>query len=143
MNFQTHPKLLTPIDFNEIREVTNKMQKQISYGMLDSPSWDIVRTSKLAAQIYAPIGTNMSLGDYVRVCRTFIEVFKWAEDEAKGSLGTHSDTEESERFARDRLTYISRTRSLLKVWIDLKHSDHNILMGLLLSNTKMICPNLV
>lgn len=91
------------------------MQKQISFGMLDSPSWDIIRTSKLAAQIYAPLGTTMSLGDYVRVCRSFIEVFKWAEDEVKGSMGTHSDTEESEGVAKDRMEYIVAARRILKV----------------------------
>ena len=75
----------------------------------------IIRTSKLAAQIYAPLGTTMSLGDYVRVCRTFIEVFKWAEDENKGSLGTHSDTEEGESVAKDRMEYIMTARRILKV----------------------------
>jgi hypothetical protein len=30
----------------------------------------------MATPIYAPLGTAMSLGDYVRVTRTFLEVFK-------------------------------------------------------------------
>ncbi len=33
----------------------------------------------MAARIYAPIGTEMSLGDYVRVVRTFLDAFKLAE----------------------------------------------------------------
>ena len=33
----------------------------------------------MAARIYAPIGTEMTLGDYIRVVRTFLEAFKLAE----------------------------------------------------------------
>lgn len=32
----------------------------------------------MATPIYAPLGTGMSLGDYVRVTRTFLELFKAA-----------------------------------------------------------------
>ena len=32
----------------------------------------------MATPIYAPLGTTMSLGDYVRVTRTFLELFKAA-----------------------------------------------------------------
>lgn len=32
--------------------------------------------ARLAAPIYAPLGTSMGLGDYVRVVRTFLEAFK-------------------------------------------------------------------
>lgn len=32
----------------------------------------------MATPIYAPLGTAMSLGDYVRVTRTFLELFKAA-----------------------------------------------------------------
>ena len=38
----------------------------------------MVRIAKLAAQVYAPLGTGMSLGDYVRVSRVFLEGFKMA-----------------------------------------------------------------
>ncbi|KAL0956352.1 hypothetical protein HGRIS_002502 [Hohenbuehelia grisea] len=74
-----NPELLKPIDFNEIRSLTSQMHRTLSYGTIDSPSWKLVRTSKLAARIYAPLGTRMSLGDFVRVTRTFIEAFKLAD----------------------------------------------------------------
>ena len=32
----------------------------------------------MATSIYAPLGTAMSLGDYVRITRTFLELFKAA-----------------------------------------------------------------
>lgn len=37
--------------------------------------------------MYAPLGTRMALGDYVRVVRAFVEAFKWAADEGKGEAG--------------------------------------------------------
>jgi hypothetical protein len=54
------------------------MHRQIATGTFDSPSWDFIRTAKMATSTYAPLGTAMSLGDYVRVTRTFLESFKAA-----------------------------------------------------------------
>jgi glycerol-3-phosphate O-acyltransferase/dihydroxyacetone phosphate acyltransferase len=54
------------------------MHRQIATGTFDAPSWDFIRTAKMATSIYAPLGTAMSLGDYVRVTRTFLESFKVA-----------------------------------------------------------------
>ncbi|KAJ6500068.1 hypothetical protein C8R47DRAFT_1257284 [Mycena vitilis] len=73
-------ELLAPVDYMNIRTLTAQMHDQISSGTIDSPSWDLVRVSKLAARIYAPLGTRMSLGDHVRVVRIFVEAFKAAED---------------------------------------------------------------
>ncbi|KAF8210471.1 hypothetical protein K438DRAFT_1916849 [Mycena galopus ATCC 62051] len=77
---KTHPELLAPIDYDNIRSLTAQMYEQISSGTIDSPSWDLVRVAKLAARIYAPLGTRMTLGDHVRVVRTFLEAFKAADD---------------------------------------------------------------
>jgi glycerol-3-phosphate O-acyltransferase/dihydroxyacetone phosphate acyltransferase len=52
------------------------MHQVISSGTIDSPSWTLIRTAKLAARMYAPLGTYMSLGDHVRVIRAFLEAFK-------------------------------------------------------------------
>jgi hypothetical protein len=54
------------------------MHRQIATGTFDAPSWDLIRAAKMATSIYAPLGTTMSLGDYVRVTRTFLELFKAA-----------------------------------------------------------------
>ncbi|OBZ70958.1 hypothetical protein A0H81_09023 [Grifola frondosa] len=74
-----NPELLGPVDYSEIRALTAKMHQQISSGTLDAPSWKLIRNAKLAAGIYAPLGTTMSLGDYVRVVRVFLEAFKLAD----------------------------------------------------------------
>lgn len=60
--------------------MTVQLHDKISSGTFDAPSWDYIRTAKLAAQIYAPLGTMMSLGNYVRISRSFLEVFKAHED---------------------------------------------------------------
>ncbi|GLB37645.1 putative phosphate acyltransferases [Lyophyllum shimeji] len=74
-----HPELLAPVDYNHIRQITAQMHQAISSGTIDSPTWDLVRTAKVALRIYAPLGTRMSLGDYVRGIRTFLDAFKLAE----------------------------------------------------------------
>ncbi|KAJ7924990.1 hypothetical protein B0H13DRAFT_2229900 [Mycena leptocephala] len=84
---KTHPELLTPVDYMNIRSLTAQIYNQISSGTFDSPSWDLVRVGKLAARIYAPLGTRMTLGDHVRVVRTFLEAFKAAAED-------HPDDEE-------------------------------------------------
>jgi glycerol-3-phosphate O-acyltransferase/dihydroxyacetone phosphate acyltransferase len=73
---QSNAELLAPVDYVHIRSITAQMHQQISCGTIDSPSWDLVRIAKLAARIYAPLGTRMSLGDHVRVVRTFLEALK-------------------------------------------------------------------
>ncbi|KAF9263377.1 hypothetical protein L218DRAFT_902476 [Marasmius fiardii PR-910] len=71
-----NPELLKPVDFGAIRALTAQLHQTISHGTLDGPSWGVIRTSKLAARVYAPLGTGMSLGDHVRVVRTFLDAFK-------------------------------------------------------------------
>jgi glycerol-3-phosphate O-acyltransferase / dihydroxyacetone phosphate acyltransferase len=72
---QDHPELLKPINYANIRQLTENMRQQISRGTMDTPSWDILRSAKCAANIYAPLGTRMSLGDYVRLVKAYIDVF--------------------------------------------------------------------
>lgn len=69
------------------------MHQQIGSGTLDAPSWRLHRVAKLAARIYAPLGTQMSLGDYVRIVRTFLEAFKLAELARNGEVLSGSDNE--------------------------------------------------
>jgi glycerol-3-phosphate O-acyltransferase / dihydroxyacetone phosphate acyltransferase len=64
------------VNHDHIRLVTAQMHRQIATGTFDAPSWGLIRAAKMATPIYAPLGTAMSLGDYVRVTRAFLEVFK-------------------------------------------------------------------
>jgi len=71
-----NPELLAPLDFNNIRLLTSRMQQMISSGTIDSPSWELVRIAKLANRMYAPLGTLMTLGNYVRGIRCFVDALK-------------------------------------------------------------------
>lgn len=82
------------------------MQTQISAGTIDAPSWDTVRVSKLAARMYAPLGTQMTLSDFVRVWRIFADTLsgnkgmrRWKESqepaEWSSSVSTQGDSEYS------------------------------------------------
>jgi hypothetical protein len=69
------------------------MQSQISSGTIYAPNWNTIRVSKLAARMYAPLGTRMALGDHVRVTRVFADSFsgrisgKW-DDVKKDEWGS-------------------------------------------------------
>lgn len=63
------------VSFEAIRSFTSLMRAQLSSNMNDAPSWDVVRIAKAAARIYAPFGTRMQLGDWVRVVGRFVEGF--------------------------------------------------------------------
>ncbi len=98
---QDNPELLEPVDYTHIRSVTSDIHRQISSGTFDSPSWNLIRTSKLAARIYAPLGTHMSLGDHVRVARTFLEAFKSADS------GTTEGVADQEQVSEELLPLLN------------------------------------
>ncbi|KXN91075.1 hypothetical protein AN958_03142 [Leucoagaricus sp. SymC.cos] len=77
--FPNNPELLFPVDFQNIRDLTGQLHQKISSGTWNAPSWDLIRTAKLAARIYAPLGTTMTLGDHVRLSIAFQDIFKTAD----------------------------------------------------------------
>ena len=79
------------------------MHQQISQGTLSATSWMLIRNAKLAANIYAPLGTEMSLGNYVRIVRTFLEAFRLAEAAKKGDFGKGSASEGEAEGTMERL----------------------------------------
>lgn len=79
------------------------MQEQISSGTLDAPSWDLIRSAKLASRMYAPLGTRMSLGDYIRLTRTFVEAFKASERPLGDGTTDSRDEYTTEDFEIQRL----------------------------------------
>jgi glycerol-3-phosphate O-acyltransferase / dihydroxyacetone phosphate acyltransferase len=94
------------------------MHQQIGSGTLDAPSWRLHRIAKLAAKIYAPLGTQMSLGDYIRVVRTFLEGFKLAESSRSGEGLSGSDLEADSTVNDENAGAI--TTRVLKLEEDLK-----------------------
>ncbi|CCM05446.1 uncharacterized protein FIBRA_07665 [Fibroporia radiculosa] len=114
---RNNPELLLPVEYDNIRALTVQMHQQISSGTLDAPSWKLIRNAKLAARIYAPLGTTMSLGDYVRVVRTFLEAFKLAEQPVSES-GSEGELANREGALRED-TKIRRLGNDLKVYQDM------------------------
>jgi len=97
------PELLAPVDYNHIRQITAQMHDVISSGTIDSPTWDLIRTAKLAFRIYAPLGTSMSLGDYVRGIRNFLDAFKLAVSHStEAGAQTIQDQESAHRVMQLR-----------------------------------------
>jgi len=96
---QDNPELLDPVNFANIRGLTAKLHEKISSGTYDSPSWDLIRTAKLASRIYAPLGTLMSLGDHVRLSRSFLELFKAPQDYLP--VGNEAEVQELRKLQAD------------------------------------------
>ncbi|KAJ6625901.1 hypothetical protein B0H10DRAFT_1782405 [Mycena sp. CBHHK59/15] len=110
---KNNPELLAPIDYTNVRLLTARMHEQISSGTIDAPSWDLVRVGKLAGRIYAPLGTRMSLGDHVRVGRTFIEAFK-----AAGDADGDRTEEEEEKTTAVEIAELTQLRADLRTYQD-------------------------
>lgn len=90
------------------------MHQLISSQTIDAPSWDLIRSAKLAARIYAPLGTSMSLGDFVRVMRTFVEAFKLSEKKGEKSDQQKKEDDDINRLRDDlKVTCASLHKRLL------------------------------
>jgi len=96
LKVKDHPNLLAPADFGAIKELTSTLQAQISLGTIDAPSWEIVQIARTATRLYAPFGTQMSLGNYVRVLRTFVDAFTAAVQPIRKTKGDASRTSNEE-----------------------------------------------
>jgi glycerol-3-phosphate O-acyltransferase / dihydroxyacetone phosphate acyltransferase len=83
-----------------------------------------VRASKLAAKIYAPLGTFMALGDYVRVVRAFLEAFKEADLGVPEELSLSEDENDGRSW-----TDLSAVSRLCK---DLQVRDFHIYAALIM-----------
>ncbi|KAG6889421.1 hypothetical protein C0992_005278 [Termitomyces sp. T32_za158] len=106
-----NPEFIAPVNYNDIRLLTAKMQEIISSGTIDSPTWDLVRTAKTTARIYAPFGTLMSLGDHVRVIRNFIDALR--PTEKHGSIDVTLSDEDGN--VHENIDELKRLRNDLKV----------------------------
>ncbi|VDB91995.1 unnamed protein product [Peniophora sp. CBMAI 1063] len=90
-----NPDLLAPIkDYSAVRRATTTLGQRIASGTLDAPRWSLVRAAKLAATIYAPLGTRMALGDYVRLSRDFLQAMKAGDTGTDGESAVGTGTED-------------------------------------------------
>lgn len=83
-----------------VQSLTRLLQNQLSSGTIDAPSWDIVRVAKTATRMYAPLGTGMRLGDWVRVVRTFVGGFANEHGASEPDTGD-ADKETARLLAKD------------------------------------------
>ncbi|EIW83042.1 hypothetical protein CONPUDRAFT_164054 [Coniophora puteana RWD-64-598 SS2] len=132
---RTHPELLAPAEPANIRSLTASLHSQISTHTFDAPSWDLIRSARLAARIYAPLGTRMSLGDWVRVTRVWLEAFKASEVHGKhngapapsGALSDDEETPEVKRADDDLRSLRVSLRSYQKKLVSQSLHDSRVL----------------
>ncbi|KAA1064440.1 hypothetical protein PGT21_003047 [Puccinia graminis f. sp. tritici] len=58
-----------------IAKLTATLTEKIRAGTLDSPSWDLIKAANMARTLYAPFGTQLSLGTHIRLTQRFVDVF--------------------------------------------------------------------
>lgn len=76
-----------------IRELTSAMEETVRSSTLDAPNWRTLRIAHTARNLYAGhLGTQISLGEYVRLTKSFIN----ALGKANVETGNDSDSESSE-----------------------------------------------
>lgn len=81
---RTHPDLIAPsapstpsptpsAHERAIRTLTASIGFSIRSGILDAPSWSVIRLANTCRRLYAPLGTKLSLGDHVRLTQRFVD----------------------------------------------------------------------
>ncbi|GJN94167.1 hypothetical protein Rhopal_007241-T1 [Rhodotorula paludigena] len=70
-----------------IRSLTSLIGSSIRSGILDAPSWAVLRMANTARRLYAPLGTKLTLGDHVRLTQRFVDALagkraekRWEEE---------------------------------------------------------------
>lgn len=58
-----------------VKQLTQLMYEQIRQSTIDSPDFATVRIANTARRLYAPLGTQMTLGDHVHITQRFVDVF--------------------------------------------------------------------
>lgn len=58
-----------------VKQLTQLMYEQIRQSTLDSPDFETVRIANTARRLYAPLGTQITLGDHVHITQRFVDVF--------------------------------------------------------------------
>lgn len=56
-----------------VRSLTASIGASIRSGILDAPSWAIIRLANTCRRLYAPLGTRLTLGDHVRLTQRFVD----------------------------------------------------------------------
>ncbi|BGP28020.1 acyltransferase [Rhodotorula toruloides] len=125
----THPDLIAPslpstpsptptAHECAVRALTATIGSSIRSGILDGPSWSIIRLANTARRLYAPLGTKLSLGDHVRLTQRFVDALmgKRAERTWEEIVRLQGGEEGEGRKRRDKRPDVERnlTEEVLK-----------------------------
>ncbi|BGP43849.1 hypothetical protein JCM10449v2_007906 [Rhodotorula kratochvilovae] len=115
---RTHPDLISsptlsrardlsqpppPPDAHEraIRALTASIGASIRSGILDAPSWAVIRIANTARRLYAPLGTRLTLGDHVRLTQRFVDALAGKRAEKRWEEVRDAEEREDEGRSRD------------------------------------------
>ncbi|OAV88217.1 hypothetical protein PTTG_09899 [Puccinia triticina 1-1 BBBD Race 1] len=78
-----------------IARLTATLTEKIRSGTLDSPSWDLIKAANMARTLYAPFGTQLSLGTHIRLTQRFVDVFAGRTSDPASSSSSSSSPQPS------------------------------------------------
>ncbi|KAH9451104.1 hypothetical protein MJO29_009220 [Puccinia striiformis f. sp. tritici] len=113
----THQDLVSTVPETRkkaIGDLTTNLTEKIRSGTLDSPSWDLIKAANMARTLYAPFGTQLSLGAHIRLTQRFVDVFAGRTLSSSSSSSSSqpstpalspSSSSNHERLVKDLLEY--------------------------------------
>ena len=63
------------VNYSLASRVTDQLKQRLEDVMLTAPDFQTLRLAKLACSLYAPLGTRLTLGQYVRLTQLFARDF--------------------------------------------------------------------
>ncbi|CAG8579214.1 16675_t:CDS:2 [Acaulospora colombiana] len=106
-----------------IRELTSAMEQMVRSNTLDAPSWQTLRIAHTARKLYAgDLGTRISLAEYVRLTKKFIDAL--SKVEAENSV-VSNDNEEANVEEKEIIVERIDAGNLLHVRGDPGHKNED------------------
>jgi len=85
------------------KAVTEKISKALLSMTIDATDWDITRIAMTAARIHVPLGTHLSLGEYMYIYRGWVEVIQKHEGKLCEKLTKYQDLLDIKKVKDERI----------------------------------------
>ena len=70
-----------------IKELTKQLEESLHAKTINCPDWETTKVAMTAARLHRPLGTKISLGEYIMHLRGWVEILKPLESEGSNESG--------------------------------------------------------
>ena len=95
-----------PTHEDAVKELTRQISDSMLARTINCPDWETTQVALTAARIHRPLGTKISLGDYVLHLRGWVEVLQPPSegvDEAGNAIISYDKMDADVKYLRDKL----------------------------------------